>query len=271
MQHNKTTEDFSIYNGEGTTLRKAQLRLLDMLLEVDRICRKHNIPYWINGGNALGAVRHSGFIPWDDDIDIALLRKDYLKLIKILESELPDRFVLQNRKTERFFHLSYSRVVDKYSYVQYSENKVPVRKMFTYQGLFLDIFYIEKGTHKSNKFLNYLYYRSFKIAVENAETKNMFKKIFAYIIRPLSALSVSIIRLLDPLLPSENLVFGYGITFDEEFRRSEILPVKPVLFEGNVVMGPNDIHAYLKRYFGDYMKTPPPENRLTHAEKIEVY
>ncbi len=86
------TEDLSNYNKEGTILRQAQNRLLEILLEIDRICRKHNIPYFINGGNALGAVRHGGFIPWDDDIDINLKREDYLKLIKIIEKELPNRF-----------------------------------------------------------------------------------------------------------------------------------------------------------------------------------
>lgn len=71
------------FNPDGSNLRKMQLRMLDMLKYIDKICREHNIKYWLSSGTCLGAVRHGGFIPWDDDCDIELLRKDYKKLIKI--------------------------------------------------------------------------------------------------------------------------------------------------------------------------------------------
>ena len=60
----------SIYNPEGSVLWQMQERMLELLMVVDSICRKHNIPYWLSGGSMLGAVRHQGFIPWDDDLDI---------------------------------------------------------------------------------------------------------------------------------------------------------------------------------------------------------
>lgn len=75
------------YNPEGSTLRKAQLRMLDMVLYIDKICKENNLQYHIESGNLLGAVRHNGFIPWDDDFDIALYRRDYKKLIKILKKQ----------------------------------------------------------------------------------------------------------------------------------------------------------------------------------------
>ena len=78
-------EDLSKYNPEGSILRRAQLRELEILIEVDKICRKHNIEYFLDWGTLLGAVRHGGFIPWDDDIDISVRRKDYSRLCKVLK------------------------------------------------------------------------------------------------------------------------------------------------------------------------------------------
>ncbi len=93
-------EDFSIYNGEGTNLRKAQLRLLEMLVEFDRICKKHNIDYYLSSGNCLGTMRQGGFVPWDDDMDVDVMYKDYKKLNRILARELPPQYVLQTPKTD---------------------------------------------------------------------------------------------------------------------------------------------------------------------------
>lgn len=261
-------EDLTKYNADGTMLRKAQERLIEMLIEIDRICKKHNITYWIDGGTALGAVRHKGFIPWDDDIDIAVLRKDYNKLLKILQKELPDRFVLQNKKTEKYYHLMYSRVVDKNSLSDYGENRVKTRKKMKNQGLFIDLVFIEKGNLKLKKIVDHYYIGSF----HNLTFYNNFKKkILAQVSWPIFSLLVLIIRCIYSLIPSDKYIFGYGIPFMRDLRRSEILPVKPIEFENIIVSAPNNVHAYLKRYFGNYMQIPPVEQRKTHAEKIEVY
>ena len=65
------------FNPPGSALRQAQLKMLDILVEVDRICRRNNISYWLSSGTLIGAARHGGFIPWDDDIDIEMLLPDY--------------------------------------------------------------------------------------------------------------------------------------------------------------------------------------------------
>lgn len=263
------SEDISKYNTEGTTLRKAQLRLLDMLKEVDKICKKHNIIYWIDGGTPLGAVRHGGFIPWDDDIDIALLRKDYKKLIKILKTELSENYVLQNRKNEKYFHLNYSRVVDKKSLSDYGENRVINRKKMKYQGLFLDIVFVEKGYLNLKLLIDFFYIRAFHHLTLH---DSILKKIYAYLAWPLLSLIVYIIRILFRFIPTDKYIFGFGIPFKRTLRKSEILPVKSIDFEGISVSAPGNIHAYLKRYFGEnYMQIPPVEQRKSHAEKIEVY
>ena len=81
-------------------MRRTQLRLLEILDVFDGICRKHGIDYWLDWGSLLGARRHGGFIPWDDDLDVSLLRKDYKRLLAALEAELPEDLKLQTRKTD---------------------------------------------------------------------------------------------------------------------------------------------------------------------------
>lgn len=82
-------------------LRKMQLLELDMVKELDRVCRKHNISYSIDGGTLLGAVRHKGFIPWDDDMDIVMLREEYEKFKKVASEMNPDICFFQDHSTEK--------------------------------------------------------------------------------------------------------------------------------------------------------------------------
>ena len=97
------------FNPEGSLLRRQQHRMLEMVVELDRVCRKHNIPYFLYGGTLLGAVRHNGFIPWDDDLDVGLLREDYLRLLKVLPEELPSHIVLQSNDTDPNYFYFFSK------------------------------------------------------------------------------------------------------------------------------------------------------------------
>ena len=104
-------------------LRRCQLKQLGMLQEIDRICRKHNIGYWLDGGTLLGAVRHGGFIPWDDDIDIAMREEDLQRFVEVAPQELPDTLFLQSRETEPGYPSPVAKVRDKNSfYVEPSDD-----------------------------------------------------------------------------------------------------------------------------------------------------
>ena len=102
------------FNPDGSDLRKVQLRLLDMLLYIDRICKENCIDYWLSSGTLIGAVRHGGFIPWDDDIDIAMLREDYEHFRAVFNDSFDTtKFFLQNIFTDNDFQPSLMRLCIK--------------------------------------------------------------------------------------------------------------------------------------------------------------
>ena len=117
-------------------LGQAKLVMLKLLRVFDDICRKNNLKYWLDGGTLIGAIRHNGFIPWDDDIDVAMLSDDYEKFIEIAQQELPDDVFLQTRKTDKKYPLYITKLRDKYS--TYEEQNVA--RLNCHKGIFIDIF-----------------------------------------------------------------------------------------------------------------------------------
>ena len=92
-------------------LRGLQLVELEILLEVDRVCRENGIEYFLDGGTAVGAVRHGGFIPWDDDVDIGMTRENYEKFLEIAPEKLKNDYFLQTRKTDKKAPYMYAKVM----------------------------------------------------------------------------------------------------------------------------------------------------------------
>ena len=118
-------------------LRKVQIKQLTILKEIDRICKKHHIEYWLDGGTLLGAVRHRGFIPWDDDIDIAMKASDLKQFETIAKKELPTWLFLQNRQTDPYCKEDITKIRDLNSlYIEYSDTFNQPYEM----GIFVDIF-----------------------------------------------------------------------------------------------------------------------------------
>jgi len=263
-------ENFTVYNGEGTNLRKAQMRLLEILIEFDRICKKHDIQYFLSGGTCLGAVRHGGFIPWDDDIDIDVWHTDYKKLLEILPTELSDNYFMQTDKTDPSFYRKYLRVVDKHSKVVYSDNRS--RANFKYHGLWLDILPLEKTiSYKAKGRIDYFY--SGSLAHLKAPMRDKFKKISSIFIYPVSLFLVKCINIISKKIASPDKichVFGTGMA--PKLNRENCFPVKPIVFEGYSFLGPAKPDPYLISLYGEnYLSIPPKSNRQAHAATIEVY
>ena len=260
-------EDFSKYNGEGTTLRKAQMRMLEILIEVDKICKKHSIEYWIDYGTLLGAVRHGGFIPWDDDLDIAVLRKDYDKLRKILPKELPEQFAFEDWKINKNFSMKHGKARDRNSYFEdidwYGKDCL--------QGIYIDIFPKEKTIFPGwRKKIDFFYGRAFRrLHGFNDSKKEYF---IAYLMWFPCYCAAIIAQSVSNLLGKNKLgqPFG-GIALYHPCKKSTIFPLKEILFENQSFPVPNNAHQYLTYQYGNYMQIPPEDKRIVHARKIEIW
>lgn len=138
-------------DGSVITVRDVQLVLLEMLKDIDALCRKHGISYWLTGGSALGAVRHKGFIPWDDDADIGMLREDYEKFQTVVH-ELGDDYVTQCFETHREYNVLVPpmKVRKKGTYcVEY--NALLKNKCKDSDGLFIDVFVLDHVSEQKGK------------------------------------------------------------------------------------------------------------------------
>ena len=260
-------EDLRHYNPDGSQLRKAQLRMLDIVKAIDTICVRHNITYWADFGTMLGAVRHGGFIPWDDDLDISLFEDDYTKLLPLLESELPSEYKLQWHCNEKHFPYSFAKVVDTRSHV---EQIAPWASKIKYQGIWVDIFPMTRGTSTIRKIVEPLYGRCYRHV--RGFDDNKVGTAVAFTLYPLALVAKGISWIVSRLASPDKYVAVYGtgnISVHNSTRlRSDTLPVQRIAFEDVMLPFPKDTNANLSALYGDYMQLPPVDKRVVHVENI---
>ena len=138
IQEIRSKTELEIPRATGS-LREVQLRMLDILLEVKRLCNKHDIRYWLDFGTLLGAVRHAGFIPWDDDLDVCVLEDDFERFLRVCSEELPDWLVLQTEKTEKDSGMGAGLVKIRDKNSLYIHDFDSFRSDYS-KGIFIDVF-----------------------------------------------------------------------------------------------------------------------------------
>jgi lipopolysaccharide cholinephosphotransferase len=246
-------------------LRACQLRQLRILQEIDRICKRHHIEYWIDGGTLLGAVRHGGFIPWDDDIDIAMRLEDQRRFEAIAPSELPDWLFLQNQRTDPGIKEPITKIRDLTSL--YIEQGDSFQANYV-KGIFIDIFpfvdypdisrawikRLTKGISKSHSILLHAHYYSLRTFAEFFYFGAKYV-VCSAIWRVVSALGKPG-RCSD--VPRLN---GRGISFDKR----AVWPLGTVTFEGHEFPAPGNPDSYLRDLYGDYMTLPSEDKREFHS------
>lgn len=237
-----------------TQLRQCQLVMLRMLKIFDYLCRKHNIQYFLTGGTLLGAVRHKGFIPWDDDLDIGMKRQDYERFITLAAPELPADVFFQNRDTDSFyplFHQAEAKLRDKYS--RYFRTPELEQKFKWHNGIQLDIFVYDRAFLPHNYFI-YLVNRTFlkyfkKYKKQELRTKTL-RFIDRYVPLPLVYASAYMDR-------RSMVKIGPAYKTSKELKKFVQLQ-----FEDMKAWAPAEWPSYLRRQYGDYMQLPPEESRI---------
>jgi len=253
-------------------LREAQLIMLDMLKVIDDICRDQNIKYWLDAGTLLGAIRHKGFIPWDDDLDIAMERSDYNKFIEIIKSYKNDRYQFKCKELDENYEHFYAKLTDK-------ENYLVEYKGFENDGIFVDIYpfdFYDRETRFYDKVFAQLFSQK-KLGMK------IFKKYRSGNYNKLYDL-IRLFRLAILQLMPLNLVYrwlyrkdatskkylGYNLNSgsSERFKTETIFPLKQQNFEDMACYTPNNSHDYLTTFYGSYFELPPEKYRISHAYKI---
>ena len=247
------------FNPDGSKLRDMQLKILEILKVVDKICRDNNIPYWLASGTLIGAVRHGGFIPWDDDLDIEILYSDKRRFMKACMEQLPSGYALQCHETDKSYCVNIMKVRDLNSEVlevaKFAGGEYPIK--YKYNGYFIDVFTVEKS-YRSLIYLSRLPIRLLYVAKYKW---NVGENVLS-VLYNICEVFYSGLRFVARLIPFGNYFYhSYGSWFMSRRVRSEMVPPTPIRFEGIYFMGPANSDKYLRRIYGDYMKLPNNNSR----------
>lgn len=257
----------SKYNPEGSQLWNMQQRMMEVLEVIDGICQRHNIPYWLSGGSMLGAVRHQGFIPWDDDLDIEMLRPDFERLMKILPNELPAHLALQWHTTDENYFFQFAKVRDRNSEL-FERNGYD--KVWKEHGIWVDIFPLERVPLWVHKLSLTTFGHTYKMMRTAEDPTKVIGKV-----RALAAFNRNVIfpilRGLACVFSTKYYDFALGIPYYQKSVKEDYLPVRRVKYEDRTAPIMKEAEKCLAYRYGDYMQLPKNPGSEYHSEDIRIW
>lgn len=259
-------------------LQQVEMKILKYFIGV---CEENNLTYFIYGGSLLGTIRHKGFIPWDDDIDVIMFREDFEKLNKIFEKNIDQKYRFINVLNEETYHYTFGRLMLKNTIFQeWWANQVDYTP-----NIFIDVFILDnipknkfkRFIHKWSSFLlNQLTIHTFIKFDNESKLKKNIQQLAYYLIKilPISPYSIKK-KCIKTFTKYENQDCDEVCDFPAIcqmpiYYKTDWLPLKKAKFENLEVNIPNDYDKILTRTYGDYMKLPPKDKRFRPApERID--
>ena len=258
-------------------LRETQISILDYFAS---ICQKYNLTYWLHFGTLLGAVRHKGYIPWDDDIDVAMLREDYEKLIKVFSSIKNGRYRFSCVENDPECMYPMGKLIDE-STVLYEVGEAGIKI-----GVYIDVFVYDNAPmdelerKKAFERLDF-YGRLRKYQLPWGEAELSFKRIGALTLKkvigllPRQYFTRKIVRIAEKYR-NEDTGYVYNITDPYYYNRTVVekslfTKQTEVEFEGKIFKAPADYDKLLRILYGDYMKIPSIEEQQASKHDIKAF
>ena len=247
--------------------------LLDMAAILDRVCRENTIPYYMLGGTMLGAVRHGGFIPWDDDMDFGIPRDHFDRLRKLLDDALRGTPYRLN---------TYHNSPNKINYLKMVDTRTCIRGAWetTDTGVNIDLFPLDRGPRPrflTRPFAAYIYLLLFVKDYKqlDASPRRGLKRLIADTLKRLPFRTDTLIAHIDRCIlrhstgGRERCINYFGHWRAREIFSADVFGA-PVdyAFEGMTLSGVALPDAYLAQLYDDYMQLPPPEKRVAHTDTI---
>ena len=256
-------------------LKKVQLEILDV---VNEFCQKHQINYWLDCGTLIGAIRHKGYIPWDDDIDIGMLRSDYDKFMKLFNEE-NSRYQFYSIENNKDFLVAFGKVLDTKT-ILYEPNKEQGIKLninidvFVYDNAPDDEMLCQKMFKKRDMYLKLRYAQLYPNFYDKTSLKKKIMRFFLKIylkLLPKNYYTKKIIKNSRKYIDCDTKRVGNFTSVSKFVGDKELFKefIK-VEFEGRKYPAPIGYDTWLRNIYGDYMKLPPVEKRVSHHE-FEAY
>lgn len=250
-------------------IKQLQSRLLDILIAFDKVCREHNLRYCICGGTLLGAVRHGGFIPWDDDLDCSMPRPDYERFIAHCREWLPEHLEFVCAENDPLYPLPFGKIQDARTTL------IERRHLYYLGGCYIDIFPFD--AHSDNtvmrhwrcaryNYLSKMLYFVHRDPYRHGHGMSSWVPRLARKLYTMNGIQKSIRQILTKEdYDARSLASSFTDGAGKVLPKSVIGTFKPYMFEGHEVMGIADYDTYLRCMYGpNYMTPPPPEDRFQH-------